>query len=65
MGRCHAAPVMHEPGHYSGFQHSEPRRALRYIKVGDKFRLAIFAINGPISVAPPDFARMRQALIEF
>jgi hypothetical protein len=35
------------------------------VKVGDKFQIAIFAINGPISVAPLNFVWFRQALIEF
>jgi hypothetical protein len=35
-----------------------PRRA----GMGDKFQIAIFAINGPFSVAPPNFVWFRQAL---
>ncbi len=35
------------------------------VKVGDKFQIAIFGINGPISVAPPNFVFFRQASIEF
>ena len=35
------------------------------VKPGDKFQLAIFAINGPISVAPANFLFFRQASIEF
>ena len=35
------------------------------VKVGDKFEIAIFGINGPISVAPPNFVWFRQASIEF
>jgi gluconolactonase len=34
------------------------------VKAGDKFQVAIFAINGPISVAPPNFLFFRQASIE-
>jgi len=35
------------------------------VKAGDKFQVAIFGINGPISVAPPNFLFFRQASIEF
>ena len=32
---------------------------------GDKFEIAIFAINGPISVAPANFVWFREAKVEF
>lgn len=35
------------------------------VKVGDKIQIAIFGINGPISVAPSNFVFFRQASIEF
>jgi gluconolactonase len=35
------------------------------VKPGDKFQIAIFGINGPISVAPPNFVFFRQASAEF
>jgi gluconolactonase len=35
------------------------------IKAGDTFQIAIFGINGPISVAPANFIFFRQASIEF
>lgn len=35
------------------------------VKAGDTFQIAIFGINGPISVAPPNFVFFRQASIEF
>ena len=35
------------------------------VKAGDKFQVAIFGINGPISVAPANFLFFRQAPIEF
>ena len=35
------------------------------VKAGDKIEIAIFGINGPISVAPPNFVFFRQASIEF
>jgi gluconolactonase len=35
------------------------------VKAGDKVQIAIFGINGPISVAPPNFVFFRQASVEF
>jgi len=35
------------------------------VKPDDKFQIAIFAINGPISVAPANFVFFRQATVEF
>jgi gluconolactonase len=35
------------------------------VKAGDKVEVAIFGINGPISVAPSNFVFFRQASIEF
>jgi gluconolactonase len=35
------------------------------VKPGDKFQIAIFGINGPISVAPANFVFFRQASVEF
>jgi gluconolactonase len=35
------------------------------VKAGDKVQIAIFGINGPISVAPQNFVFFRQASIEF
>jgi gluconolactonase len=35
------------------------------VKAGDTFQIAIFGINGPISVAPSNFVFFRQASIEF
>jgi len=35
------------------------------VKAGDKFQIAIFGINGPISVAPANFVFFRQATVEF
>jgi gluconolactonase len=35
------------------------------VKAGDKFQIAIFGINGPISVAPANFVFFRQASVEF
>ena len=35
------------------------------VKAGDTVQIAIFGINGPISVAPPNFVFFRQASVEF
>jgi hypothetical protein len=35
------------------------------VKAGDKFQIAVFGINGPISVAPPNMVWFREARIEF
>src|SRR5215467_12731062 len=35
------------------------------VKAGDKVEIAIFGINGPISIAPANFVFFRQALVEF
>jgi len=35
------------------------------VKAGDRFQVAIFGINGPISVAPLNTVWFREAKIEF
>ena len=35
------------------------------VSAGDKFQLAVFGVNGPISVAPPNFIFWREAKLEF
>jgi gluconolactonase len=35
------------------------------VKQGDKFQVAVFGINGPISVAPSNFVFFREAKIDF
>jgi gluconolactonase len=35
------------------------------VKAGDKFQIAVFGINGPISVAPSNFVFFRQAKVDF
>jgi hypothetical protein len=35
------------------------------VKPGDKFQIAVFGINGPISVAPANTVWFREARIEF
>ena len=35
------------------------------VSPGDKFEIAVFAINGPISAAPANFLWFREAKVEF
>jgi gluconolactonase len=35
------------------------------VKAGDKFQIAVFGVNGPISVAPLNTVWFREARIEF
>ena len=35
------------------------------VKAGEKFQLAVFGINGPISLAPANTVWFREARIEF
>jgi gluconolactonase len=35
------------------------------VKAGDRFQIAVFGINGPISVAPMNFVWFREAKVEF
>jgi gluconolactonase len=35
------------------------------VKAGDKFQIAVFGVNGPISVSPENFIFVRQAQVEF
>jgi hypothetical protein len=35
------------------------------VSLGDKFKIAVFAISGPISAAPSNFLWFREAKIEF
>lgn len=53
------------PAAISGF--NMPNRVVisDSVKPGDKFQIAIFGINGPISVAPQNFVFFRQASVEF
>lgn len=54
------------PAAIQGF--NMPNRLLlgdNVITPGDKFEVAVFAINGPISVAPANFLWFREAKVEF
>jgi hypothetical protein len=35
------------------------------VSAGDRFQVAVFAINGPISAAPGNFLFFREAKVEF
>jgi hypothetical protein len=35
------------------------------VKPGDKFQIAVFGINGPISTVPMNFVFVREAKVEF
>ncbi len=54
------------PGAIQGF--NMPNRLVlgdNLVSPGDQFEIAVFAINGPISVAPANFLWFREAKIEF
>jgi gluconolactonase len=53
------------PGTVQGF--NMPNRVVisESVKPGDKFQIAVFGINGPISVAPMNFVYFREAKVEF
>ena len=35
------------------------------VSPGDRFEIAVFAVNGPISAAPANFLWFREAKVEF
>ena len=63
--RCHGRSGYPSPATIQGL--NMPNRVVlaETVKPGDKFEIAIFGINGPISVAPANFIFFRQASIEF
>ena len=64
-GQIPRRPGYPSPAAISGF--NMPNRVVLAdaVKPGDKFQIAIFGINGPISVAPMNFVWFREAKIEF
>jgi hypothetical protein len=53
------------PAAIQGFNMSN-RLVLRdTVAVGERFEIAVFAINGPISAAPENFLWFREAKVEF
>jgi len=53
------------PGTIQGFNMPHRLVLSNTVKPGDKFEIAVFAINGPISAAPANFLWLREAKIEF
>jgi len=53
------------PGTIQGFNMPHRLVLSRTVAPGDRFEIAVFAINGPISAAPANFLWFREAKIEF
>lgn len=53
------------PGTIQGFNMPHRLVLANPVALGDKFEIAVFAINGPISAAPANFLWFREAKIEF
>jgi gluconolactonase len=53
------------PGAIQGFNMPHRIVLANTVTPGDKFEVAVFAINGPISAAPANFLWFREARIEF
>jgi hypothetical protein len=53
------------PGTIQGFNMPNRLVLADTVTPGDKFEIAVFAINGPISAAPANFLWFREAKIEF
>ena len=53
------------PGTIQGFNMPHRLVLANPVARGDKFEIAVFAINGPISAAPANFLWFREAKIEF
>lgn len=64
-GQMPRKPGVPSPGAIQGF--NTPNRVVlsESVKPGDKFQIAIFGINGPISVAPANTVWFREARMEF
>ena len=53
------------PGTIQGFNMPNRLVLANPVTPGDKFEIAVFAINGPISAAPANFLWFREAKVEF
>jgi gluconolactonase len=53
------------PGAIQGFNMPHRLVLANPVAAGDKFQVAVFAINGPISAAPANFLWFREAKVEF
>jgi len=65
-GAMPRTPGRPSPGAIQGF--NMPNRVVlvdRAVSSGDRFEIAVFAINGPISAAPGNFLFVREAKVEF
>jgi hypothetical protein len=65
-GAMPRTPGRPSPGAIQGF--NMPNRVVLAdgaVSPGDRFEIAVFAINGPISAAPGNFLFVREAKIEF
>jgi len=65
-GTMPRTPGRPSPGAIQGF--NMPNRVVLAdgtVSVGNRFEIAVFAINGPISAAPGNFLFVREAKIEF
>jgi gluconolactonase len=64
-GEMPRAPGRPSPGAIQGFNMPSRIVLKDSVRPGDKFQVAIFGINGPISVAPLNTVWFREAKIEF
>jgi len=65
-GTMPRTPGRPSPGAIQGF--NMPNRVVLAdgaVSPGDRFEVAVFAINGPISAAPGNFLFVREAKVEF
>jgi hypothetical protein len=65
-GAMPRTPGRPSPGAIQGF--NMPNRVVlvdSVVSPGDRFEIAVFAINGPISAAPGNFLFVREAKVEF
>ena len=65
-GAMPRTPGRPSPGAIQGF--NMPNRVVLAdgaVSPGDRFEIAVFAINGPISAAPGNFLFVREAKVEF
>jgi hypothetical protein len=64
-GEMQRAAGRPSPGTIQGFNMPHRLVLANPVTPGDKFEIAVFAINGPISAAPANFLWFREAKIEF
>ena len=64
-GEMQRAAGRPSPGTIQGFNMPHRLVLANPVTPGDKFEVAVFAINGPISAAPANFLWFREARIEF